>query len=92
MDMSSPTSVPDVSLFQTDFPPLEFSVRRGKVFDQIGSNALALLQGASPLGELQSFRQSNDFYYLCGVEVPDAYLLLDGNCRKTTLYLPGHNP
>ena len=92
MDMSSPASVPDVSLFQTDFPPLEFSVRRSKVFDQIGSNALALLQGASPLGELQSFRQSNDFYYLCGVEVPDAYLLLDGNRRKTTLYLQGHNP
>ncbi|MEP6802852.1 MAG: Xaa-Pro peptidase family protein, partial [Acidobacteriota bacterium] len=32
-----------------------------------------------------------DFYYLCGVEIPNAYLLLDGTNRKTTLFLPHRN-
>ncbi len=34
-----------------------------------------------------AFRQTNEFYYLCGVEVPSAYLLIDGAPRHTTLYL-----
>ena len=36
-------------------------------------------------------RQSNEFYYLCGIETPHAYLLLDGRNRKATLYLPPRN-
>ena len=34
------------------------------------------------------FRQSNEFYYLTGLEVPHSYLLLDGRSGKSTLYLP----
>lgn len=79
-------------LFQTHFTPGEFSNRRAKVFDRIGSNALAILQSGRPPGYLEQFRQSNEFYYLCGVEVPHAHLLLDGRSRKTILYLPGHDP
>ena len=37
------------------------------------------------------FRQANDFYYLCGIEVPHAYLLLDGSAKKATLFLPPRN-
>ena len=37
------------------------------------------------------FRQSNELYYLCGVEVPHAYLILDGRAKKTTLFLPNRN-
>ena len=33
------------------------------------------------------FRQSNELFWLCGVEVPHAYLLIDGSTRDTTLYL-----
>src|SRR5262249_26247315 len=33
-------------------------------------------------------RQNNEFYYLCGIETPHAYLILDGKTRKATLYLP----
>ena len=33
-------------------------------------------------------RQSNEFYYLCGIETPHAYLILDGRDRKATLLLP----
>src|SRR4030095_15218004 len=35
--------------------------------------------------------ESNEFYYLCGIEVPHAYLLLDGAARRATLYLPHRN-
>jgi Xaa-Pro aminopeptidase len=78
-------------LFSTDFPPEEFAKRRAAVFDAIGKNAIAVVQGApTPVGYTR-FRQSNDFYYLCGVEVPNAYLLLDPVQRKTTLYLPHRN-
>lgn len=88
----SSTSAQHASLYQTDFLPKEFSHRRDKVFDAIGDNALAVLQGAAPSGTFDIFRQTNEFYYLCGVGVPYAYLLLDGKSRKTILYLPGRSP
>ena len=79
------------SLFTTDFPPEEFAARRNLVYDAIGRDAIALIQGApSPMGYVR-FRQSNEFYYLCGVETPHAYLLLDGAARRATLYLPHRN-
>src|ERR1700732_3886372 len=75
-------------LFTTDFPPEEFASRRAKVYDSVGADGFAVVHGApSPPGYTR-FRQSNDFYYLCGVEVPNAYLLLDGVTRKASLYLP----
>ena len=77
-----------MGLFQTDFSIDELKQRRRKVCDQSGPSAIALIQGAdAPLG-LSSFRQYNDFYYLCGVEVPHSYLLIDGRSRKTSLFLP----
>jgi hypothetical protein len=36
-------------------------------------------------------RQANEFYYLCGVETPHSYLLLDGRTRKATLFLSPRN-
>ena len=79
------------SAFTTDYPPEEFASRRAGVFDAIGKSAFAIVAGApTPVGYIR-FRQSNDFYYLCGVEIPNAYLLLDGTNRKTTLFLPHRN-
>ncbi|HMV50614.1 MAG TPA: aminopeptidase P N-terminal domain-containing protein, partial [Blastocatellia bacterium] len=79
------------SLFTTDFPPEEFAARRAEVFKAIGETGLALLQGApSPTGYTR-FRQSNEFYYLCGIEIPHAYLLLDGSMKRASLYLPHRN-
>src|SRR5271154_3021808 len=74
--------------FTTDFPPEEFAARRAKVYDAIGDKAFAVIQGAPSTTGYTRFRQSNDFYYLCGIEVPRAYLLLDGSTRKATLFLP----
>ena len=79
------------SLFTTNFPPEEFSKRRASVYDAIGSSSLALIQGAAVPAGYTRFRQSNEFYYLCGVETPHSYLLLDGAQRRATLYLPHRN-
>jgi Xaa-Pro aminopeptidase len=79
------------SYFTSDFPPEEFAGRRAEVYKAIGATGLALLQGApSPAGYTR-FRQVNEFYYLSGVEVPHAYLLLDGAAKRTSLYLPRRN-
>ena len=75
-------------LYQTDFPPEEFRARWEKVFDLIGADAVAVVQGASLTSGFVVPRQSNTFYYLCGVETPGAYLLLDGRTRKAALFLP----
>jgi Xaa-Pro aminopeptidase len=74
--------------YQTDFSKEEFTQRRSKIFDAIGNNAIALIQGASGLPGFSVFRQSNTFYYITGLESPHAYLLLNGKSRQATIYLP----
>jgi len=73
---------------EAGFPPEEFVARRAKLFERIGREGCALLQGAGPVERSEPFRQTNEFYYLSGVEAPQAYLLLDGRDRGTTLFLP----
>lgn len=80
----------DIPLFTPDFPPEEFAARRARVYDVIGEG-FALVQGAPSPSGYTRFRQTNEFYYLCGVEVPHAYLLLDGSRRAASLYLPRRN-
>ena len=83
--LASVAAAQDVPLFTSDFPPEEFAARRAKVFAAIGEN-LAVFQGApSPEGYTR-FRQSNEMYYLSGIEVPHAYLVLNGANKRTALY------
>ena len=84
------TAQQDIPFFTTDFQPREFAERRSKIYDAIGEG-FALVQGApSPAGYTR-FRQTNEFYYLCGIESPHAYLLLNGAQRTAALYLPHRN-
>jgi Xaa-Pro aminopeptidase len=76
---------------QTDFPAEEFEARHAKVFEQIGANAVAVVQGVSQTEGYTLPRQHNTFYYLSGIETPGAYLLLDGRTKTVTLYLPPRN-
>ena len=78
-------------LFTPHFPPEEFAARRAKLFDVLGDTAVAVFQGAPAPHSSARFRQDNQFFYLCGVESPHAYLLLDGRTRRTTLYLLPRN-
>jgi len=82
----------DKHYHQTDFTKEEFAQRRAKVFEKIGNNAIALVQGAKGTADFNVFRQSNEFYYLTGIESPHAYLLLDGRNQRTAIYLPHRDP
>ena len=64
---------PVPGLFQANFSPAEFAERRQRVLAQIG-DGIAPVQGAGAAGGVSLFRQTNEFYYLCGVEVPHSYL------------------
>ena len=64
--------------YQTDFPPDEFKARWARIYDQIGDDAVAVVQGVGLTPGFMFPRQHNEFYYLCGVETPGAYLMLDG--------------
>jgi Xaa-Pro aminopeptidase len=74
--------------YQPHFPPEEFKARWEKVFDRIGDRCAAILQGMPKVNGFIFPRQNNEFYYLCGIETPHSYLVLDGKSRKVTLYLP----
>ena len=74
-------------LFTTSFPPDEFEARRTKIMEKIGHDSIAVIMGAAESPVYVKFRQNNNFFYLTGVEVPWAMLLLDGKTRATTLFL-----
>jgi Xaa-Pro aminopeptidase len=75
-------------VWQDHFTVEEFQARRRKLCDAIGTDAMALLQGARRRKGSRPFRQYNDFYYLCGLETPGAYLLIHGADARATVFLP----
>lgn len=77
--------------YQKDFPPEEFKARWQRIFAAIGKDAVAILPGMSTGRGFTLPRQTNEFFYLSGVETPGAYLLLDGHSGKVTLLLPRRN-
>jgi Xaa-Pro aminopeptidase len=80
-----------IPLFTPDFPPEEFSARRAKIYAAIGENGLGLVAGAASPAGYTRFRQTNELYYLTGIEVPHSYVLLNGAEKKATIYLPHRN-
>jgi Xaa-Pro aminopeptidase len=84
-------SLAHAQYYQTDFPADEFRARHAQVFEKIGDNAVAVLQGVHQTEGFTLPRQHNSFYYLSGIETPGAYLLLDGRTKKVTIYLPPRN-
>jgi Xaa-Pro aminopeptidase len=69
------------------FTPDDFAKRRTKVMEQIG-DGIAILHGAELPEGYVKFRQDNNFYYLTGVEIPNAKLILDGKTKTATLFVP----
>ena len=68
--------------YQTDFSAEEFRSRQGRVFDETGTAAVAVVQGVAQTEGFTLPRQHNTIYYLSGIETPGAYLLLDGRTRR----------
>src|SRR5260221_7723769 len=53
---------------------------------------IVLVRGLPPPREYVPFRQDKVFWYLTGVESPDAALVMDVKTKKQTLFLPKANP
>ncbi|MBN2207556.1 MAG: aminopeptidase P N-terminal domain-containing protein, partial [Candidatus Aminicenantes bacterium] len=67
------------------FDKAEFAARRNKLLDKI-PDGIAIVFGARPIGSYYPYFQNNDFFYLTGVEVPNAILVLDGGRRTSLLF------
>ena len=77
------------SLYQDTSGPDVLKARRECVGRSIPAGSLALLQGAPRPPGSGLFRQTNEMYYLTGVEVPHAYLTIaGGDDGRATLFLP----
>ena len=74
--------------YQRDFPAEEFISRRARLLEAIGPDAHAVVQAGPPAGISGVFRQTNEFYHLTGLEVPQAYLLMSGPEQTSALYIP----
>src|ERR1700722_10891490 len=73
-------------VFTDIFPAEEYAARRATVMEKIG-DGVAILQGTTERPGEQPLRQSNQFFYVCGVVEPRAILLIDGRSKKTALFL-----
>ena len=66
-------------------PLSEYAGRRQRLMDEIGQG-IAIIAGATePMASVQ-FWQNNDFFYFTGVEVPGAFLVIDGVAQESALY------
>lgn len=64
----------------------EYAARRQRLMDEI-PDGVAIIPGATSSISGNQFYQSNDFFYFTGVEAPDAWLVVDGVSRESTLFL-----
>lgn len=78
-------------LHQGTVPSEVLRARRDRVAGFVGPGSIGLLQGAGRAPGSALFRQSNEMYYLTGVEAPHAYLTI-GGAGTSTLYLPHRDP
>src|SRR6185369_4042035 len=69
------------------FSPDDFAKRRAKVMEKIG-DGIVIMQGAELPEAYVKFRQDNNFYWLTGVEIPNAVLVLDGKEKRSVLFVP----
>jgi Xaa-Pro aminopeptidase len=77
-------------IFTDSLPKEEFAERRARLMEKIG-DGVAIIQGTAETGNSLKFRQNNQFFYLTGVEVPRAILLVDGKTKRSALFLPPRN-
>ncbi|MEI7759471.1 MAG: Xaa-Pro peptidase family protein [Thermoleophilia bacterium] len=66
----------------------ELRARRARLASSIDDGQIILVASAPFPRRSVRFRQTNEFYYLTGLEVPGAYVLIDGQEGSTTVYLP----
>jgi Xaa-Pro aminopeptidase len=67
------------------FDKAEFSARRSRLMEKIGDGAAVIL-GAKTRADDNDFRQGHDFFYLTGLELHDAVLVVDGLRKESALF------
>ena len=77
-----------------DFRPQEYEYRRGRTIDGLLNSGGGLLLVPSSDGTTHggTFRQLEDFWYLTGLEIPQAMLVLDADRRRALLFMPARDP
>ena len=67
------------------FEKSEYASRRAKFMEKI-PDGFAVILGAQSVVGFKEFFQNNDFMYLCGVEIPNSILIIDGVRKESTLF------
>ena len=67
------------------FDRKEYAARRIRLMDKIPDGIAVFLGAATPAGD-REFRQGHDFAYFTGIEIPDAYLIIDGVRKESLLF------
>ncbi len=67
------------------FDKAEYAARRSRLMAQIGDGAAIFLGAQTPSSDV-AFRQGHDFFYMTGVEIPDALLVVDGLRKESVLF------
>ena len=67
------------------FDKTEYAARRSRLMEKIPDGAAVFLGAATPAGDYE-FRQGHDFLYFTGVEIPDAFLIVDGPRKESVLF------
>ena len=67
------------------FDKADYAARRSRLMEQIGDSAAVFLGAPTPSSD-HAFRQGHDFFYLTGVEIPDAFLVVDGMRKESVLF------
>lgn len=67
------------------FEKSEFAARRAKLMEKI-PDGVAVILGAQDVVGYNEFFQNNDFMYLCGVDIPNSILIIDGVRKESTLF------
>lgn len=64
----------------------EYASRRARLMDEVPDGVVIIPGATTTLADYQFF-QNNDFLYFSGVEAPNAWLVVDGVNRVSTLFL-----
>src|SRR5258706_8775581 len=77
-----------VSAFaQQPFNKSEFVARRAKLFEKMPDGVAVICSAKGQFYPIK-FRQSPDFYYLTGIEEPNAILVMIGASKRSYLFVP----
>jgi len=67
------------------FDKAEYAARRARLMEKIPDGAAIFLGAPTPASDVP-FRQGHDVLYFTGVRIPDAFLVIDGLRKESTLF------